>query len=153
MTFSLGLDYGTTHHQTRCHDDMCNDDMLYVREANSPIEQVIKKLEAAAIANQLGVLGIHNLKQKMNDKGVAFDAECRILEVCNPGKAKSVLQSNMCISTALPCRISVYEEAGKVKVATLKPTAMLAIFNQPKLASVAREVEEAVERVIEAACA
>jgi uncharacterized protein (DUF302 family) len=59
----------------------------------------------------------------------------------------------MGISTALPCRISVYEEAGKVKVATIKPTAMLAMFDQPDLASVAREVEETVERIIDAACA
>ena len=127
--------------------------MLYVRETNSPIEEVVKKLEAAAIANQFGVLGVHDLRQKMNAKGVAFDAECRIFEVCNPGKAKAVLESNMAISTALPCRISVYEEAEKVKVATLKPTAMLALFDQPELASVAREVEETVERIIEAACA
>jgi uncharacterized protein (DUF302 family) len=127
--------------------------MLYVREASGSIDEVAKKLETAALANQFGVLGVHDLKQKMNAKGVAFEAECRIFEVCNPGKAKTVLQSNMGISTALPCRISVYEEAGKVKVATLKPTAMLALFDQPELASVAREVEETVERIIEAACA
>jgi uncharacterized protein (DUF302 family) len=127
--------------------------MLYVREASGSIEEVAKKLEAAAIANHFGVLGVHDLKQKMNSKGVAFEAECRIFEVCNPGKAKTVLQSNMAISTALPCRISVYEEGGKVKVATLKPTAMLAMFDQPELASVAEEVEATVERIIEAACA
>lgn len=127
--------------------------MLYVRETNRSIGEVVEKLEAAAAANQFGVLGVHDLKQKMKAKGLPFDSECRIFEVCNPGKAKTVLESNMAISTALPCRISVYEEGGKVKVATLKPTAMLAMFDQPELASVAREVEETVERIIEAACA
>ena len=127
--------------------------MLYVREASGLIDEVAKKLEDAVVANQFGVLGVHDLKQKMNAKGVAFDTECRIFEVCNPGKAKTVLQTNMGISTALPCRISVYEEAGKVKVATIKPTAMLAMFDQPDLVGVAREVEETVERIIEAACA
>lgn len=126
--------------------------MLYVRESSGSVDEVAKKLEEAALANQFGVLGVHDLKQKMNAKGVPFDSECRVLEVCNPGKAKTVLQSNMAISTALPCRISIYEEAGKVKIATLKPTAMLAMFDEPELASVAREVEETVERIIDAAC-
>jgi uncharacterized protein (DUF302 family) len=126
--------------------------MLYVRETSGSVDEVAKKLEEAALANQFGVLGIHDLKQKMNAKGVSFDSECRILEVCNPGKARTVLESNMAISTALPCRISVYEEAGTVKVATLKPTAMLAMFHEPELASVAREVEETVERIIDAVC-
>jgi uncharacterized protein (DUF302 family) len=126
--------------------------MLYVQEANRPIAEVASKLEAAASANQFGVLGVHDLKQKMNAKGVEFDTECLIFEVCNPGKAKTVLQSNMAISTVLPCRISVYEEAGKVKVAMLKPTAMLGLFDQPELANMAREVEETMERIIAAAC-
>ena len=127
--------------------------MLYVREASGSVDEVAKRVEEAALANQFGVLGVHDLKQKMNAKGVAFDSECLILEVCNPVKAKTVLQSNMAISTALPCRISVFEEDGKVKVAALKPTAMLAMFDQPDLSSVAREVEETMERIIDAACA
>ena len=111
-----------------------------------------KKLEEAAAANQFGVLGVHDLKQKMNAKGVEFRRECRIFEVCNPGKAKQVLETDMSIANALPCRISVYEEGGAVKVATLKPTALLAMFGRPELDPVAREVEETLIRIIEAAC-
>ena len=29
---------------------------------------------------------------------------------------------------ALPCRISVYEDGGKTKLATIKPTAMIALY-------------------------
>lgn len=127
--------------------------MLYVREAAGSIGEVAEKLERAAADNQFGVLGVHDLKEKMNAKGVPFDCECRIFEVCNPGKAKTVLEADMSISNALPCRISVYEEEGKVKVSTLKPTDLLALFNRPELEPVAKEVEEALVRIIEAACA
>ena len=126
--------------------------MLYVREARGSIDEVAKKLEAAAAENQFGVLGVHDLKQKMNAKGVEFGPECRIFEVCNPGKAKTVLETDMAISNALPCRISVYEEAGKVKVSTLKPTALLGLFGRPELESVAQEVEDTMVRIIDAAC-
>ncbi len=126
--------------------------MLYVRETSAAIDQVCKKLEEAAAANKFGVLGVHDLKEKMHSKGVDFGHECRVYEVCNPGKAKAVLESDMAVSTALPCRISVYEENGKVKVATLKPTNLLALFQRPELEPIAQEVEDTMIRMIDAAC-
>ncbi len=126
--------------------------MLYVREARGSVGETAKKLEEAAAANEFGVLGVHDLKQKMNAKGVEFGCECRIVEVCNPKKAKSVLEADMSISNALPCRISIYEEGGKVKVSTLKPTAILALFGRPELEPVAKEVEDTMIRIIDAAC-
>ncbi len=126
--------------------------MLYVREAQGSIDEVGKKLEAAAAENKFGVLGVHDLKQKMNAKGIDFGPECRIFEVCNPVKAKTVLEADMTISNALPCRISVYEEGGAVKVSTLKPTAVLGLFGRPELEAVAQEVEDVMIRIIDAAC-
>jgi uncharacterized protein (DUF302 family) len=126
--------------------------MLYVREARGSVDEVTEKLEETAEANRFGVLAVHNLKQKMNAKGVEFGTECRIVEVCNPKKAKSVLETDMSISNALPCRISIYEEGGNVKVSTLKPTAILALFGRPELEPVAKEVEETMIRMIDAAC-
>jgi uncharacterized protein (DUF302 family) len=37
------------------------------------------------------------------------------------------MPATLAIATALPCRISVYEEGGITKLATIKPTAMIAI--------------------------
>lgn len=126
--------------------------MLYTRETGGTVPEVVAKLQEAAKANKFGVLGVVNLKEKMQAKGVDFAPECEIVEVCNPVQAKKVLESNMSISTALPCRISVYEEAGKVKVATLRPTAVLGLFGSPGLGPVAQSVEESVLRIIDAAC-
>jgi uncharacterized protein (DUF302 family) len=127
--------------------------MLYVREVKGSVNEVCKKLETAIAANKFGLLGVYNLKEKMAAKGVPFERECRIFEVCNPNQAKKVLEANMSISTALPCRISLYEEAGTVKVATLKPTAVLALFGTPELEQVAREVETTILRIIDEAAA
>jgi len=126
--------------------------MLYVKETTGSAKEVVERIEKAAADNKFGVLGVHNLKEKMVAKGVDFQVECLIVEVCNPVKAKSVLEANMEISTVLPCRISVYEDAGKVKVATLKPTELLQLFGNPELASIAREVEETMVRIIDKAC-
>jgi hypothetical protein len=45
------------------------------------------------------------------------------------------------VSTALPCRISVYGIEGAYKITTLLPTAMMTAFGTPTVDDVAREVE------------
>jgi uncharacterized protein (DUF302 family) len=126
--------------------------MLYVRETNKSIDEVCSKIQEAAAQNKFGVIAVIDLKEKMAAKGVQFGPQCRIIEVCNPMQAKNVLEKNMTISSALPCRISVYEEAGKVKVITLRPTVLLNLFGNPELAPVAKDVEDMMLRIIDAAC-
>ena len=126
--------------------------MLYVKQAIGTIDDVTEKLTNAVAAQNFGLLGVHNLKQKMIDKGVEFDPECRVFEVCNPFQAKKVLESDMSIANALPCRICVYEQGDKVLVSTLKPTYLLAVFDSPELDPVAKEVETSIVNMIDAAC-
>ena len=94
---------------------------------------------------------IHDLKATMAKKGVEFATDCRIFEVCNPQQAKRVLESRMEVSTALPCRISVYEEDGKVKLATIKPSMMLEMFGAEDLGPVAEEVEKVMFEIMDEA--
>jgi uncharacterized protein (DUF302 family) len=54
----------------------------------------------------------------------------------------------MSVSTALPCRISIYEEDGKTILATLKPTTLLGMFNTPQLKGVAQEVEDTIVKIM-----
>ena len=95
----------------------------------------------------------HNLKETMMKKGVDFARECLIFEVCQPQQAKKVLDENMSVSTALPCRISIYEEGGKTILATLKPTSLLAMFNTPQLVGVAQVVEDTIVKIMKEAAA
>jgi uncharacterized protein (DUF302 family) len=126
--------------------------MLYVRETNKSIDEVCTKIQEAAAQNKFGVLAVIDLKEKMAAKGVQFGPQCRIIELCNPVQAKKVLESDMTISSALPCRISVYQEADKVKVVTLRPTVLLNLFGNPELEPVARDVENAILVIINTAC-
>ncbi|MBI4589397.1 MAG: DUF302 domain-containing protein [Candidatus Rokubacteria bacterium] len=125
--------------------------MLHVVESKKALTQVMADLEAAVARHKFGILGQHNLKETMAKKGVEFARECRIVEVCNPHQAKKVLEANLEISTALPCRISVYEEGGRTKLATIKPTAMIALYPNPELKGVAGEVEATLTAIMEEA--
>jgi uncharacterized protein (DUF302 family) len=125
--------------------------MLIKLSTDESISEVASALAVAAQANRFGVMQVHNLKETMAKKGVAFTRECLIFEVCQPQQAKEVLERNMSISTMLPCRISVYEEEGKTILATLKPTALLEIFGEPQLRSVAHEVEDTIIKIMQQA--
>lgn len=125
--------------------------MLYVKEAHGTVEATGKRLEDAVKAHKFGVIGIIDLKGKMAEKGIAFGNACKIYEVCNPMQAKRVLEKDMSISTALPCRISVYEEKGSVKIATLLPTETLGLFGVPELGPVAQEVEREIKAMMDEA--
>jgi uncharacterized protein (DUF302 family) len=123
--------------------------MLYVVESAKEVDAAARALEEAAARNKFGVLHIHDLKQKMKEKGVEFPSACKILEVCNPQQASRVLSKNMAVSMALPCRISVYEEDGRTKIATMLPTAMLAMFPESaELKPVAEDVERSILQII-----
>jgi len=105
-------------------------------------------LQLAVAANHFGVMQVHNLQETMQKKGVDFSNECLIFEVCQPQQAKKVLDANMSVCTALPCRISIFQEGGKTTLATLKPTTLLAMFDSPKLNDVAQEVEDTLVQIM-----
>ena len=122
--------------------------MLVKLSTDKTVSEAAAALQAAVQANHFGVMQVHNLKDIMTKKGVKFAHECLIFEVCQPQQAKKVLDENMSVSTALPCRISIYEEGGKTILATLKPTTVLAMFNAPQLKSVAQEVEDTIVKIM-----
>ncbi|HET7213889.1 MAG TPA: DUF302 domain-containing protein [Terriglobia bacterium] len=101
--------------------------------------------------HKFGIMSTHDLKSKMKEKGIEFDRDCLIFEVCNPLQAKKVLEKNAEISTALPCRISVYREGDETVLATLRPTVMLALFETAGLEPVAQEVEKTIMAIMQEA--
>jgi len=127
--------------------------MLFKVPTDKTVSETAAALQAAVQANHFGVMQVHNLKETMAKKSVEFAHECLIFEVCQPQQAKHVLDQNMSVSTALPCRISIYEEGGKTMLATLKPTTLLALFKVPQLAAVAQEVENTIVKIMQEASA
>ena len=127
--------------------------MLVKLFTDKTVSETAAALEAAVQANDFGVMQVHNLQETMMKKGVEFAHECLIFEVCQPKQAKKVLDENMSVSTALPCRISIFEEGAQTVLATLKPTTLLAMFNAPELEGVAREVEATIVKIMNEAAA
>ena len=122
--------------------------MLVKTSTGKTVSETATALHAAVQANHFGVMQVHNLKETMVKKGVEFERECLIFEVCQPQQAKKVLDQNMSVSTALPCRISIYEEGDKTILASLRPTILLGMFDSPQLEGVAKEVEDTIVKIM-----
>lgn len=124
----------------------------YIVESSKSVAQAQADLEAAVKRHGFGVLHSYDLKQTLNSKGIDFGNECRILEICNPQQAKKVLDNDMSMNMALPCRLSVYAEEGKTKIGMISPKAMLqALSDSPELKRIADEVETATMKMIDEA--
>ena len=124
-------------------------DVLHVVESSLSVQEAALLLPEAAGRREFGVLGSHDLKGKLNEKGLAFDNDCLVFDVCSPRQAHEVLSADMRVATALPCRIAVYRDGGTTKVATIKPTALLELFGAPKLRAAAEEVERSVFAIMD----
>ena len=124
--------------------------MVYRKTSLKTLDSLDKSLREAAARHKFGMLGVHDLKQTMKDKGVEFDAEVRVYEVCNPHHAKAVLLEAMEVSTVLPCRVSIYSAGDRIEVATILPTELMKAFgSSPVMAATAAEVEQAMKEMID----
>lgn len=126
--------------------------MYYVVESGKSFEQASEDLDRAVRRHNFGVLHVHDLGNTLRSKGVAFDEQCRVFEVCNPGQAGKVLSTDMRLNMALPCRISVYTEAGKTMIGLIRPVSMLSSLSpDPELLQVAKEVEDETIQMVDEA--
>ena len=126
--------------------------MYYIVETKKTFEQAAADLDAAVKRHQFGVLHVHDLGATLRSKGIEFGEECKVFEVCNPRQAANVLATDMRLNMALPCRISVYTEAGKTRIGLIKPAPMLGMLSDdPALAAIAREVEAATVSMVDEA--
>jgi uncharacterized protein (DUF302 family) len=115
------------------------------------VSETAAAVHDAVQANHLGVMQVHNFKETMSEKGMVFVRECLIFDVCQPQQPTKALDENMRVSTALPCRIFIYEDDGKTILAALKPTTFQAMFHAPQLEGAAQEVEATMVKIMKEA--
>ena len=122
--------------------------MLLTVTTTKPVDQIEKDLPGACAAHGFGVLGVHDLRAKLQEKGQDWDTPCLVFDVCNPVQAKRVLTSEPNVSAVLPCRISAFpDEEGQTRLVTVRPTRMIGLFGAA-LEDVAREVEETLGAIL-----
>lgn len=128
--------------------------MYYIVPTAKRVDDAARDLEAAVRKHGFGVLHVFDLKETLTKKGYSLPSQCRIFEVCNPHQATRVLQRDMRLNMALPCRISIFEDKGATSIGTILPTDLLrALSDDRGLSEIAEGVEATLKAIIDEAAA
>lgn len=111
--------------------------------------EAVESLKKSLSVNKFGVLWELDFKDKLKEKGLEFDTNFKILEVCNPVKAKEVLSKNIEAGYFLPCKMVVYEKKGSVYIGMIKPTELIKMMGDKELIAIAKDIEKVLKKSID----
>jgi uncharacterized protein (DUF302 family) len=121
----------------------------YARTLELPFGETVERARAALKAEGFGVLCEIDVREKLREKlGVEF-RNYIILGACNPPLAHQALQQELNVGLLLPCNVVVYELGGRTIVAAIDAAKMLSVVGNPGLEETARQVNEALRRVVD----
>ncbi|HZK72211.1 MAG TPA: DUF302 domain-containing protein [Clostridia bacterium] len=124
-------------------------EIQYKIQSSKSYADTIVSLKEELAKKQFSVLWELNFKDKLKEKGFEFNTNFNVMETCNPGKAKEVLDKNIEAGYFLPCKIVVYEKDQAVWMGMLKPTSLIALIGQEDLYEIANEVENTIKAAME----
>ncbi len=124
--------------------------VVYEKSTNKNVTEAILSLKENLKTNNFGVLWELNFKDKIEESNLTFKEDYVILEVCNPGYAKQVLEVNYQIGYALPCKMVVRSQDGQTYIGMMDPGSLISMFNEPNLEHIVSDVSKALKSSIDA---
>jgi uncharacterized protein (DUF302 family) len=113
-------------------------------------EQAIEKVTAELKKEGFGVLTSIDVKDTLKQKINVDFKKYTILGACNPPIAHKALQEEEELGLLLPCNVIVYEKEGKTRVSIFDPMVMTWIIENDNMKPIATEVQERLQRVLNA---
>ncbi len=96
-----------------------------------------------------GVLGTLDFKNILESKGLDFQTEYKLMEVCNPKLAKQVLETNPEMGLLLPCTIVFYQKNGENWISLARPTSLLKMASEENMQFMGQQIEEKLIQVLD----
>lgn len=114
-------------------------------------ERAIEMVTEALKTEGFGVLTDIDVQATLKKKLGEDMPPYRILGACNPPFAHQALMAESSIGLLLPCNVVVrQEDTGAVHVEFMNPAAVLTLVDNPAVYTLAAEVRERLNRVLEA---
>jgi len=117
---------------------------------NMSYDDAVEKVTSELKKEGFGVLTSIDVKDTLKKKIDVDFKKYIILGACNPSLAHKGLQAEEELGLLLPCNVLVYEREGDTVVSVFNPMIMTEIIQNNNLTSMAAEVKEKLERVLEA---
>jgi len=124
---------------------------VFELKSTNSLAVTIENVKKELAARKFGVLWELNFKSKFEEKGYEYPYDFWILEVCNPGIAIGVLESNQSAGYFLPCKVAIFDSEDGVKVGLVKPTDLIGLISDNlQLIERANEVESILTESLKA---
>lgn len=122
--------------------------MNYQITTSKSVEEALKALETTLPKFKFGLQNVHNMKNNLTNKGVDFDTECLILDVCNPNIAKELLDLDLNLCNAMPCKITIRADKGAT-VVSINPFAYIIEYLNKDAVEIATRAENILKEIID----
>lgn len=122
----------------------------FSKTVDMPFEQAIEKVTAELKKEGFGVLTYIDVKETLKQKINVDFKKYTILGACNPPIAHRALQEEEELGLLLPCNVIVYEKDNTTRVSIFDPMVMTWILENDQMKPIATEVQEKLQRVLEA---
>lgn len=126
--------------------EMKLEDFAYVVETDKSFDEAVVSVLKAVESQGWTLFNVYDIKERLAAKGFKQEP-LKIIEICSGKYANNFLNENKLISLCMPCKINVFEEGGKVKIAGMKPTIVSQFFKEVKREE-AGEVEKVIKEII-----
>lgn len=139
------------HKQLR-HDDVLISEHIaeitYTKEVRGAVEESVQLLSKQLTSKGFGILANLDLQKKIREKTGHDVGGCVVLEVCNAEHARKALSAHKETVLALPCKVAVYENTGKVYVSFNKAAESIKQLGFGDLNPLAMQVDADIEEAI-----
>lgn len=116
---------------------------------DAPFDEVVTTTIDALEEQGFGVLCDIDVRETLKQKLDIDTRQYRILGACNPQLAHEGLGEEPELGALLPCNVIVYESDDGVTVSAVDPGQLVGMTENPALDSLAADVHERFERVLE----
>lgn len=124
-------------------------DFNYSRTVDLELPTAVARLKSELAERGFGVLWELDVPAKLAEKGVHYDGDHRILEICNPHDAKRALEANPVVGYFLPCKVVVYRDGDATVVGMPRPTFLMQMLANAELAELAERVERELKSAVD----
>jgi uncharacterized protein (DUF302 family) len=125
-------------------------ELAYTVSTEKSFDVVERAVQDAVAAKGFRVLHVHDVQATFAEKGVQREPY-KIIEVCNVKYANQALTADPHIGLLMPCKINLWVEQGKTKIALLNPAVLSTFFPHAGLEAMAQEIEMILRAVVDAA--
>lgn len=122
----------------------------YTKESSRNFDDTVARIEELTTARGFRVLHIHDVKATLDEKGLEREP-FKIIEICNAKFAHQALGVTENVGLFMPCKINVYTKDDKTVISAMRPAMIGQFFDDPKLKTLAEEVDGVVRSIVDEA--